>query len=290
MKNLKLVALSLLAAGALSSCNTSGSVDLKLETKADSVSYALALTQFPAELRSMLTKQFEGDSTAIDAMIDGVKYGKVHTTAKEKAYATGVTMGQGISSDMIKQINKNILKDEDAQVFNADNILSAFITLAEGGKTLMTAEEANAYLTENIPLLQEEHSNKLYGEYKASNTDFLTENAKKEGVKTTESGLQYKIITEGKGAMYKEGQEAVLNYEGKLIDGTVFDSSYERGEPATFNPNNVVKGFKEAILAMPAGSVWEVYIPQELGYASADMGKIKPFSTLIFKIELIEFK
>ncbi len=290
MKNLKLVALSLLTAGSLSACSSSGSVKPTLKTKADSISYALGLAQFPAELRSMLTQQFDGDSTAINAMIDGIKYGKSHTSAKEKAYATGVTMGQAISTDMIKQMNMNILQDENAKVFNADNIISAFITLAEGKETIMTQEEANAYLSENMPLLQDEFNSSKYGAYKTENEEFLTENGKKEGVITTESGLQYKVITEGKGASYKEGQEAVLNYEGRLIDGTIFDSSYERGEAATFDPNGVVAGFKEAIMAMPAGSTWEVYIPQELGYGAADMGKIKPYSTIIFKIELIEFK
>ena len=116
---------------------------------------------------------------------------------------------------------------------------------------------------------------------------FLAENAKKEGVKTTSSGLQYKIIKEGNGAVPTDSSKVKVNYKGTLIDGTQFDSSYDRKEPTTFRANQVIKGWTEALTMMPVGSKWELYIPQDLAYGAREAGQIKPFSTLIFEVELV---
>ena len=96
------------------------------------------------------------------------------------------------------------------------------------------------------------------------------------------------MLTEGTGAVPSDTSLVKVNYEGRLIDGTVFDSSYKRGEPAIFRANQVIKGWTEALCHMPAGSVWEVYIPQDQAYGEREQGDIKPFSVLIFKIELLE--
>jgi FKBP-type peptidyl-prolyl cis-trans isomerase FklB len=118
----------------------------------------------------------------------------------------------------------------------------------------------------------------------------LAENKKKEGVKVTKSGLQYKVLVEGTGALPTDSSQIQVNYEGKLIDGTVFDSSYERNMPYTVDMSrpHVIEGWIEALKMMPAGSKWEVTIPQELGYGSQNQGPIKPFSTLIFTIEVLK--
>jgi FKBP-type peptidyl-prolyl cis-trans isomerase FklB len=129
-----------------------------------------------------------------------------------------------------------------------------------------------------------------YGENKAAGEKFLAENAKKEGVKTTESGLQYKVIKEGKGAIPTETSTVKVHYKGTLVDGTEFDSSYNRNEPTSFRANQVIKGWTEALTMMPVGSKWELYIPQELAYGARETGDIKPFSTLIFEVELLEIE
>ena len=129
----------------------------------------------------------------------------------------------------------------------------------------------------------------FYAANKKAGEKFLAENAKKEGVKTLPSGIQYKVIKEGTGAIPTESSVVKVNYEGRLISGTVFDSSYKRGEPATFPVKSVIKGWTEILCHMPAGSEWEVYIPQELAYGEREMGQdIKPFSALIYKLELLE--
>ena len=111
-----------------------------------------------------------------------------------------------------------------------------------------------------------------------------------DSTKMLPSGLQYKVIKEGNGAMPKDTSLVTVNYEGRTIDGKVFDSSYKRNQPAEMRVNQVIKGFTEALVHMPAGSVWEVYIPQNLAYGEREAGEIKPFSTLIFKIELLKVK
>ncbi|MCD4794889.1 MAG: FKBP-type peptidyl-prolyl cis-trans isomerase [Bacteroidales bacterium] len=116
---------------------------------------------------------------------------------------------------------------------------------------------------------------------------FLEENSKKEGVITTESGLQYKIIKKGKGESPKFTDKVKVHYEGTLLDGTKFDSSYDKGEPAEFGVTQVIKGWTEALQLMKKGSEWELYIPYDLAYGDRGSGSIKPFSALIFKVELI---
>ena len=127
-----------------------------------------------------------------------------------------------------------------------------------------------------------------YGENKAAGEKFLAENATKEGVQTTESGLQYKIIKQGKGKVPTDKNTVKVHYKGTLIDGTEFDSSYSRNEPSSFPVTGVIKGWTEALTMMPVGSKWELYIPQDLAYGSRNQAKIKPFSTLVFEVELLE--
>lgn len=134
-----------------------------------------------------------------------------------------------------------------------------------------------------------------YGPNKKAGEKWLAENAKKEGVKTlavdlpdgTKSFIQYKVIKEGTGAVPADTSAVKVNYEGKTIDGTVFDSSYARNSPVTMRANQVIKGWTAALTHMPVGSTWEVYIPQDLAYAERQAGNIKPFSALIFKIDLL---
>ena len=155
---------------------------------------------------------------------------------------------------------------------------------------MVTPEEASAYVQTHADAIKAKALEAKYGENKAAGEKFLAENAKKEGVKTTESGLQYKVIKEGKGAIPTETSTVKVHYKGTLVDGTEFDSSYNRNEPTSFRANQVIKGWTEALTMMPVGSKWELYIPQELAYGARETGDIKPFSTLIFEVELLEIE
>lgn len=148
----------------------------------------------------------------------------------------------------------------------------------------MTKEEAQTFMQTQMDAVKAKAMEKKYADNKAAGEKFLAENKTKEGVVTTPSGLQYKIITKGTGEIPADSSKVKVNYKGTLIDGTEFDSSYKRKEPATFRANQVIKGWTEALTMMPVGSKWELYIPQELAYGARETGgQIKPFSTLILK-------
>lgn len=127
--------------------------------------------------------------------------------------------------------------------------------------------------------------------YKLNNEAFLTSNKDDDGVLTTDSGLQYKVVEQGTGATPTAADTVTVHYTGKLIDGFVFDSSVERGEPATFAVNKVITGWTEALQLMPVGSKYQLFIPQELGYGDRGVGSdIPPFATLVFEVELLEIE
>lgn len=153
---------------------------------------------------------------------------------------------------------------------------------------------AQGYMQSQMEVVREKALKKQYADVIAEGEKFLAENKAKEGVVTTESGLQYKILTKGTGEIPADTSYVQVNYKGTLIDGTEFDSSYKRkdkdgkSQPATFRANQVIKGWTEALTMMPVGSKWELYIPYDLAYGSRATGAdIKPFSTLIFEVELV---
>ena len=189
---------------------------------------------------------------------------------------------------MMKGVNQELFGADSTQTISKENFLAGFIagTLEKGG--VMTMEQAQAYTQTAMEAVKAKAMEKTHGPNKEAGEKFLAENKTKEGVKTTPSGLQYKVITQGTGAIPADTCEVKVNYKGTLIDGTEFDSSYKRNEPATFRANQVIKGWTEALTMMPVGSKWELYIPQDLAYGSRDQGQIKPFSTLIFEVELLD--
>jgi FKBP-type peptidyl-prolyl cis-trans isomerase FklB len=191
---------------------------------------------------------------------------------------------------MVKGLNKEVFGDDSTQTISLKNFLAGFISGTKGKGGLMTPEQAQQVAQLKMQAIKKKNMEKQYGSNKTAGEKFLAANKKKPGVKTLPSGLQYRVIKEGKGAMPKDTSLVKVHYEGRTIDGKVFDSSYKRNEPTEMRVNQVIKGFTEALVHMPVGSAWEVYIPQELAYGEREAGDIKPFSTLIFKIELLEVK
>lgn len=152
-----------------------------------------------------------------------------------------------------------------------------------GDTALFKTQLAETFLNECMMAIQQAKEEKA----KAAGKNFLDENATKEGVTVLPSGLQYKVLQQGDGPVAEATDRVKVHYEGRLIDGTVFDSSYKRGEPATFAPSQVIKGWTEALTMMSVGSKWQLYIPQELGYGSRQSGPIPAYSTLIFDVEVL---
>jgi FKBP-type peptidyl-prolyl cis-trans isomerase FklB len=167
--------------------------------------------------------------------------------------------------------------------------MAGFVAGTTGKDALMTVDSANVVAQTMMRSIKAKVLEKEFGPNKKAGEDFLAKNAKAEGVVTLPSGVQYKVLKEGKGAVPADTSRVKVHYEGRTLDGKVFDSSYKRGQATDFRANQVIKGWTDALTHMPAGSVWEVYIPQELAYGERQQGAdIKPFSMLIFKIELLE--
>ena len=273
------------AAASLASC-TAQAPKANLKTDIDSLSYSIGMAQTQG-LKGYLTGRLDVDTAYMAEFIKGLNEGANKTSKKDIAYMAGLQIGQQISNQMMKGINQELFAGDSTKTISKDNFMAGFIagTLEKGG--VMTMEAAQEYTRTAMETIKAKAMEEKYADNKAAGEKFLAENKTKEGVKTTESGLQYKVITEGKGEIPADTCKVKVNYKGTLIDGTEFDSSYKRNEPATFRANQVIKGWTEALTMMPVGSKWELYIPQELAYGSRESGQIKPFSTLIFEVELV---
>jgi len=201
-------------------------------------------------------------------------------TKKDRvSYAIGMDMG-------------NNLKKNEIEI-DPDVLARAIKDSMSGSKPLMTDQEARETLMALQKDLQakQQEKNKVLGEKNKKEGDaYLAKNKKEKGIKTLPSGLQYKVITEGKGKSPKASDTVTVNYAGRLIDGTEFDSSYKRGQPATFPVGGVIKGWTEALQLMKEGSKWQLVIPADLAYGEQGRTGIPPNSVLIFDVELLSIK
>ena len=286
MKKLTFVATMAIAAVALTGCvNSTPKADLK--TDVDTLSYAMGLAQTQG-LKEYLVGRMNIDTTYMNQFIKGLNEGANAGDDKAKAaYYAGIQIGQQISNQMITGINQDVFGNDSTKTISLKNFMAGFITGTTGKKGLMTVEQAGQTAQTMMSAIKAKNMEKEYGPNKVAGEKFLAANKTKAGVKTLPSGVQYKVIKEGNGAMPADTSKVKVHYEGKTIDGKVFDSSYKNGQPVTLHANQVIKGWTEALVHMPVGSVWEVYIPQNLAYGEREQGQIKPFSALIFKIELL---
>lgn len=188
------------------------------------------------------------------------------------SYALGLSIANNFKATGIKELN-------------VEDFTAAVAAVFEGGEPALSYDEAKQIMNEYFTNLQkfQLEQNKLMGE------EFLAENKKNPNVVTLPSGLQYEILKEGEGKHPSATDQVKCHYTGSLIDGTVFDSSEQRGEPATFGVNQVIPGWVEALQLMKEGSRWRLFIPSELAYGERGAGQaIMPFSTLVFEVELLE--
>lgn len=286
MKKLSIVAVLAIAAATITSCgNSTPKADLKNDL--DSMSYAMGYSQTQG-LKEFMVGRMNVDTTYMDQFIKGVNDGAGAGDDKAKAaYYAGIQIGQQISNMMVKGINHEVFGEDSTKSISMKNFMAGFVAGTTGKKGIMTMEQAQQIAQTKMAAVKAKNMEKQYGPNKTAGEKFLAANKMKAGVKTLPSGVQYKVIKEGNGPMPKDTSMVKVNYEGRTIEGKVFDSSYKRGEPLELRANQVIKGWTDALVHMPVGSVWEVYIPQELAYGEREQGDIKPFSALIFKIELI---
>ncbi|MBN2612590.1 MAG: FKBP-type peptidyl-prolyl cis-trans isomerase [Bacteroidales bacterium] len=200
---------------------------------------------------------------------------KVSSELDTVSYYLGALWGKQAVANKVTELNYDALIKGFEQAFNNDS-------------TIPPDFAVSMYLNQYVSKKYEATLRDENKEYIENNEQFLADNSKKEGVITLSSGLQYKIITEGTGPRPASSDQVKVHYTGTMIDGTKFDSSVDRGEPAVFAVSGLIKGFTEALMLMPVGSKWTLYIPETLGYGGRPQGAIKPFSTLIFDVELLE--
>lgn len=244
-------------------------------------SYAIGVAQAKS-LKDYLMQREGVDQQYLPMAIQGMRdYAKLSPTElKEKqAYAAGLRIGEMNQQQVVPAFNQQATGKRDTTFVDAALLTDG---LADGmnGVATLSADSAMKVAEQQMAYYKNEIKN--------ANALWLDANKQKKDVKTLPSGLQYRILTAGNGPVATDTTKVEVHYEGKLIDGTVFDSSYKRGQTATFRPDQVIKGWTEALQLMPEGSTWELYIPYNLAYGENGTQNIPPYSTLIFKVEVIK--
>ena len=220
---------------------------------------------------------FGEDKAEVKAQPEVKPQSELKTEKDKLSYALGADMGTNMKKFEID--------------VNADLYMKGMKDTISGSNVLLTEQEIKEVimsLQKNLQAKQQEKAKAQGEKNKKDGETFLAENKKKEGVKTLPSGLEYKVITAGKGKSPKDTDTVTVHYKGTLMDGTEFDSSYKRGEPASFPVNGVIKGWTEALQLMKEGSKWQLFIPANLAYGESGRPGIPPNAVLIFDVELIK--
>lgn len=252
-----------------------------LTTSSDSLSYATGFAVTNG-LMPYVQQQLGVDTAYMADFIQGFNEAVAGMNDKrQKARIAGMQIAEQLTNRMLANVQRELTDAPDSIVTSL--FYRGFTDVLTNDTTIFTMASAEKLQQEKMQVNKKAKAKKL----RKAGRDFLAENGKKPGIITTPSGLQYEVLKQGDGAVPQTTDKVKVHYEGRLIDGTVFDSSIKRGEPAVFGLNQVIKGWTEGLSLMPVGSKWRLYIPQELGYGDRQAGQIPPYSALIFDVELL---
>ena len=252
----------------------------------DTFSYLLGMANSNG-LKAYLSQRMGIDTAYVEDFLKGFQQKELTEADKrEKARLAGMEIREQVETQVWSNANRQI--DDSVDVLSHEQFIKGFQNGIFPVDTTFSMDSAQSLVQKQMAYYHKVKMEKKYGANRLAGEQFLKLNAKQDSVQTTASGLQYKVITMGTGEKPQKTDRVKVDYEGRLIDGTVFDSSYKRGKPATFPVGQVIAGWTEALCMMPVGSKWEVYVPQELGYGDREQQKIPPFSCLVFTVELHE--
>lgn len=296
MKKIFLIALAVLASAAFCPVDAAkkkkkkdtkeAKAPVQIATSSDSLSYAAGMI-LTNGLMPYLTQTLNVDTAYMADFIRG--FNDIVNNGENpamNAYAAGMSIANQLKGQMLQNMTKDFTDTPDSIISTL--VYRGFSDALTNDTTVMKADKAENLFMDKRTYNRAAKQEKEFGANREAGRKFLAENKTKEGVMTTASGLQYKVIKMGEGAIPKSTDRVKVHYEGKLVDGTVFDSSTKHGsEPLVFGANQVISGWTEALCMMPVGSKWQLFIPYELAYGERNMGAIKPFSALIFTVELL---
>lgn len=298
MKKSLIIALALVAGASLNTADaakknkkvvkteTVAPQPIELKTSSDSVSYAAGM-MLTNGLIPYLVQQQHVDTAYMADFVRGLQEAvKADQNPQMKAYIAGMQIADQLNSRMVPSMVEEFTSSPDTILTSV--LFRGFTDALANDSTHFKFKDAEAYFKEKEAADKKIKEERLFGPNREAGQKFLAENAKKDSVITTASGLQYKVLVKGEGEVPQMTDKVQVHYEGRLIDGTVFDSSRKHGDkPTEFLPSQVIKGWTEALTMMPVGSKWQLFIPYQLAYGERNAGQIKPYSALIFDVELI---
>ena len=296
-KSIIIVALALVASASFSTIEAAKKKDKKkktdnteavallpvvLSSSSDSVSYAAGMVMTNG-LMPFLQQQMHVDTAYIADFVQGFREAvNAKNDPRQTARQAGINIAMQVENSMLPRALQEFHETPDSIV--EELVYRAFTDAVMGDTSVMKTAWAETFFKDK----QKANRDAKVAQQTAEGRRFLAENAKKDGVITTPSGLQYKVLKQGNGDVPQTTDRVLVHYEGRLIDGTVFDASSKHGtEPSKFRANQVIRGWTEALTMMPVGSKWQLYIPYDLAYGERGQGQIPAYATLIFDVELV---
>ena len=240
-------------------------------------------------LKNYLAQRMGVDTTYVADFLKGFEQMTLtEADKKEKARLAGIEIRQQVEEQVYPGASKQV--NDSVDILNKALFVKGFREGFSGENNTVPMDSVQQIVKKQMDYYHKVNMEKKYGANRIAGEEFLKANAKKDSVKVTPSGLQYKVLTMGTGEIPTKESKVKVNYEGHLIDGTEFDSSYKRNKPVTFPVAGVIAGWTEALCMMPVGSKWMLYVPQELAYKDREQAKIPPFSCLVFTVELLDIE
>lgn len=284
----KILLIATIALITISACNRGGIPKGNPKTNLDTLSYELGVANSQG-VKLYIANQLGVDTAYMDEFYKGfAAAAQANDDKKLQAYYAGVQIGTQVGTQVYGAANSELFGLDSTKTVNLRQLVAGFIEGAKG-EPKIPLETIRRELTQRIDTYKDETLSKTFGANKKKGIAFIAKKAKEPGIQKLPGGTLYKVLTQGNGPVPKKDAKVQVIYEGKLIDGTVFDSSAKNndGKPTEIQVAAVIPSWREALTRMPEGSEWELYVPYDQGYGNHEAGQIKPYSALIFKIKLV---